>query len=383
MSTFALVNHKLFYQDQWRHDMAVLVDKTHIKSVIPVNDLPSTVKQIDAENCYLSPGFIDLQVNGGGGVMLNSAPSVDTLKQIQQGHWTGGTTAMLPTLITAQDEIMQSATEAMKTALDENIPGFLGLHLEGPHLNTHKKGVHNENLIRPLHQHTLDLLNQLSPNNWLITLAPEQLAPGQLNDLIKKGIRVNAGHSAANYQQTKQALSEGLSGFTHLFNAMTGMDSREPGMVGAALEDHHSACGIIIDGYHIHSASALIAYRSKAKGKLYLVTDAMATVGSDKPYFELYGEKIHSKNGCCAKEDGTLAGSALDMISAVKNCVNELNIPLNEAIDMASLYPAAFMGIDHQYGKIAENYRADFALFDDTFAVKSTWVQGQCVYQTK
>lgn len=377
MNKFALTHFRYFdAQDEQRHDAAIIINQGYIEAWLPQSELPTRLPQTDCQGCLLTPGLIDIQVNGGGGVMLNNDASVRALDRIRRAHWSGGTTALLPTLITDTAEIMHKAVEAVAQGV-ESLPGILGIHLEGPHLNSHKCGVHDSHKIRPFDANTAQLLTYMPPQYYLLTVAPEQLPPHTLSDLVAQGIRVSAGHTLANYAQTKAALAEGLSGFTHLYNAMLPMTSREPGAVGAALEDEASYCGIIIDGYHLHSTVAKLAIQSKAKGKMMLVTDAMATVGSTEPSFELYGETIYAVNGRCARKDGTLAGSALDMISAVRNCVHTLGIPLPEALRMGSLYPARYLGVSEVYGHLRVGARADFILLDEQLNLKQTWVLGE------
>jgi len=362
------------------HDPAVILADGYIQKILPRTELPTTIPQQDCQGHILAAGFIDTQVNGGGGVMFNDHPNLQGIQTIQHAHYSGGTTAMLPTLITDSHAVMEQAIEAVAQGI-EQLPGILGIHLEGPHLSLPKRGVHSDTHIRPFDQQTLALLDILPAHQYLLTVAPEILAAGTISMLIKRGIRVNAGHSAATYQQTCEALAEGLSGFTHLYNAMTPITGREPGVVGAALADPNSYCGIIIDHHHLHPLTAQLAIGSKATGKMLLVTDAMATVGSQHNYFELYGETIYATQGRCAKEDGTLAGSALDMATAVRNCVNDLEIPLAEALRMASLYPATFLGLEHEYGQIKPGYRADLVLLDTQLLVQQTWVAGTLCYE--
>ena len=383
MSRFALHNLSLIIDNKQVDNQAVIINDGSIEDIFPQASLPGDMPITDCQDHLLVAGFIDTQVNGGGGVMFNDQPNVQGIDTIRRGHWSGGTTAMLPTLITDTDEKMQQAVSAIAQAIEVELPGIVGIHLEGPHLSLAKRGVHSTEQIRPFEAATSDLLSVLPADKYLITVAPETLAPGTIRQLSQRGIRVSAGHTTANYQQIKAALAEGLSCFTHLYNAMTPVTSREPGTVGAALDDNDSYCGIIIDGHHLHPITAKLAIASKAKGKMMLVTDAMATVGSLQGSFQLYGETIYAIDGRCAKSDGTLAGSALDMVSAVRNCVELLDIPLAEALRMASLYPAQFLGIDDRYGQILPNYRADMVLLDKQLQVQKTWVSGELCFSRR
>jgi len=381
MKTFALSNCHYFDAHDQRHEQqAIIIRGQHIADICPMAMLPTDIKRIDVGGQLITPGFIDIQVNGGGGVMFNEQPTIAGIEAIRRGHWSGGTTAMLPTLITTDHTTMHQAVSAVAQAI-EQVPGVLGIHLEGPHLNVAKRGVHAAHQVRPFDPLTQQLLQQLPPECYLLTVAPEQLAAGTIAQLVAQGIRVSAGHTAADYAQIQAALQEGLSCFTHLYNAMTPMQSRAPGVVGAALEDAHSYCGLIVDGFHLHPTVAKLAICTKARGKMLLVTDAMAVVGSETRQFTLYGETIYVDHGRCAKADGTLAGSALDMATAVRSCVNTLALSLPEALRMASLYPAQFLGIADRYGQLAPNYRADLLLLDEQLNVQQTWLAGELVFQ--
>ncbi len=380
MKPFALTHFSLAPGFDYPLEHALLIDSGRIAGWLPEAGLPPDMPVQDCGGDVLAAGFIDIQVNGGGGVMFNDQPTPAGLDAIRRGHWSGGTTALLPTLITDKAATMRRAVGAVAEALD-TLPGILGIHLEGPHLNVQRKGVHAPTEIRPFDADTDALLKVLPADKYLLTLAPELLPAGTIRALSQRGIRVSAGHTAATYAEIRAALDEGLGCFTHLYNAMTPMTSREPGVVGAALEDANSYCGIIIDGYHLHPTVAKLAIASKARGKMVLVTDAMATVGSDDNTFTLYGETIHEQDGRCAKVDGTLAGSALDMAGAVRNCVHDLGIPLDEALRMASQYPAEFLGIAGEYGQIKPGYRADLVLLDKHLQVRKTWVLGELCFE--
>ena len=382
MSRLALTNFRAFVDNRWQDDLALLIDGHLITAVAAADTLDPQIPRHDCKGHTLAPGFIDIQVNGGGGLMFNQAPDLTTLDVIRRGHWSGGTTAMLPTLITDNDENMTNAVDAVARAID-SLEGIVGIHLEGPHLSIERKGVHDPAEIRPFSAHTESLLSRMPAKHYLLTLAPENAPAGLISKLSKMGIRVSAGHTAATYAQTRAALDEGLCCFTHLHNAMTPLGSREPGVVGAALEDDDSYMGIIIDGFHIHPTTAKLSIGSKAKGKTLLVSDAMATVGSDADSFELYGQTIYAIDGRCATADGTLAGSALDMIGAVRNSVTTLDIPLEEALRMASQYPAEFLDLDDTRGHLRSGYRADFVLIDTDLNLLQTWLSGSCCYDSQ
>ncbi|WP_217351124.1 N-acetylglucosamine-6-phosphate deacetylase [Thalassospira marina] len=376
MTVLAIKNARLFDGEQFHDDACVIVENGKISAVSPAS-IPDGADIFDARGNVLAPGFIDVQVNGGGGILLNHTPSVDGIRQITAGHRQFGTTAMLPTLITDTREKMLAAIEAVKNAIDEGVPGIVGIHLEGPYLNTERKGVHDANIIRPMEEDAIEVLSSLPNGRILVTMAPEKAKPGTIEKLCANGVLVCAGHTAGTYDDIQKAIGEGLRGFTHLFNAMSPLAHREPGVAGAAIADKDTWCGLIADGYHVHPAAMQVAVRAKQTGKIMLVTDAMPTVGSKTKRFVLGGEEIIAIDGRCALADGTLAGSDLDMISAVKNSVEMIGVDLGEALRMASLYPAAFLKLDDCKGKIMPGFDADMVLFDpQTYQVKHTWISG-------
>lgn len=357
--------------------LGVLLDDARIERIAPLREVESAqAERHDLHGAYLAPGFIDTQVNGGGGVLFNDAPGTETIARMAQAHRQFGTTGLLPTLISTDADTMRAAIAAADAAIAQGVPGVLGIHLEGPFLASARKGVHDPAQFRSPTVEELDLVCSLRNGRTVLTLAPERVAPEVIRELTARGVRVCAGHTAADYAQTRAALDAGLRGFTHLFNAMTPMQSREPGVVGAALEDAESWCGVIVDGFHVHPATLRVALAAKPRGKLMLVTDAMPPVGGDSPSFKLDGRRIECRDGRCATSDGTLAGSALDMATAVRNSVGLLGVPLEEALRMASSYPAAFLGLDRELGRIAEGYRADLVVLDADLSVRETWISG-------
>ncbi|OKH89885.1 N-acetylglucosamine-6-phosphate deacetylase [Thalassospira sp. TSL5-1] len=377
MKILAIKNARLFDGEQFHENSTVIVENSKISAVSPAS-IPDGADIFDARGNVLAPGFIDVQVNGGGGVLLNHSPSVDGIRQIMAGHRKFGTTAMLPTLITDTREKMLAAIDAVKNAINEGVPGIVGIHLEGPYLNTERKGVHDPNIIRPMEDDAIEVLSSLPNGRILVTLAPEKAAKGTIEKLTAKGVLVCAGHTAGTYDDMQKAIGEGLRGFTHLFNAMSPLAHREPGVAGAAMADETTWCGLIADGYHVHPAAMQVAVRAKKTGKIMLVTDAMPTVGAKTKSFVLGGEEITASGGRCALADGTLAGSDLDMMSAVKNSVEMIGVDLGEALRMASQYPATFLKLDDCKGKILPGFDADMVLFDpETFEVKNTWISGK------
>ncbi len=373
----ALVNGTVFTGETMLENQAVIVQDEHISNLCPTDHLSGSITRIDLDGQLLCPGFIDTQVNGGGGVMFNDMPSIQGLETIAKAHRRFGSTSILPTLITDSDEKIILAQQALNAALTSQLPGILGIHIEGPYISLNRRGVHNPDFIRVLDKAAVELLSGFAKGVRLITLAPENQSTGSISSLCEMGFIVNAGHTSATFSQTQQALAEGLSGFTHIYNAMPPMQNREPGVLGAALIDANSWCGVIVDTFHVHKAALLVLLRSKPQGKVLLVTDAMATVGSKHDSFNLYGQTISAVDGRCALEDGTLAGSDLNMAQAVKNTIEYLDLQLEEALRMASKYPAEFIKRGHDLGQIAPGYRADFALLDEDFNVTATWVGGK------
>lgn len=359
----------------FERDLSVVVEDGHIVAVLP-GAAPAGGGTVDLQGRYLVPGFIDTQVNGGGDVLFNDAPTVDGLRRIAAAHRRFGTTGMMPTLISDDSAVMQRAIAAVRDAIAQGVPGVLGIHLEGPYLAEARKGVHDPHRFRTPDARELDLVASLGVGRTMLTLAPERFTAQALRALAARGVLVCAGHTAATYEQLRAAFAHGVRGVTHLFNAMTPMGSREPGAVGAALEDPDSWCGIIVDGFHVHEATLRVAIAAKPRGRMMLVTDAMPPVGGTRGAFSLYGEPIAHRAGMCSTADGTLAGSALDMASAVRNTVERVGLPLEEACRMASTYPAQFLGLGGERGRIAPGYRADLACLDAGLTVQGTWIGG-------
>ena len=375
--TTALTHARVLAADGWHDDLAVLLEGKRIVDLLPPADpRVRDAHQHDLRGAMLVPGFIDVQVNGGGGVLFNEAPTVETLRRIGAAHRRFGTTGFLPTLISDRVEVMRAALAAVEQALAEGVPGVLGIHLEGPYLAPARKGVHDPKYFHAPGSDELALLCAPHRGVRLLTLAPDQVPLASIGALAGAGLIVCAGHTAADYETTRAALAAGVRGFTHLFNAMTPFGSREPGVVGAALEDADSWCGIIVDGHHVHPASLRVAIAAKPRGKMLLVTDAMPPVGADRPDYVLNGETIVVRDGICQTAQGVLAGSALDMASAVRNAVQLLGLPLEEAVRMASTYPAEFLGLGASHGRIAPGYRADLVVLDDEYHVQRSWISG-------
>lgn len=354
---------------------AVVVEGRRIAAVVPRADVPAAFPVRDLpDGAWLAPGFIDIQVNGGGDVLFNDAPEPETIRIIAAAHRRFGTTALLPTLISDNAATMKAAIGAVD-ALSETEPSILGIHLEGPFLSPGKAGVHDRRFFRRPTAADTAALTAKRRGVTLVTLAPEEVPAGFITTLTGAGVRVALGHSMATYAETVAAMAEGLTGFTHLFNAMRPLESREPGPVGAALESSNAWYGLIVDGIHV--APPMLRLASRGVGHPILVTDAMPPVGGSQSSFALSGEVITVRDGRCARADGTLAGAALDMATAVRNCVRLLKPPLTDALRFASTHPAQFLGLGETLGRLVPGFRADMvALNPDTVEVLETWCAG-------
>ncbi|WP_448143570.1 N-acetylglucosamine-6-phosphate deacetylase [Stenotrophomonas bentonitica] len=374
-----LRNARILTADGFRDDLAVVIEAGRITALVSdaAPQLGSAAEQVDLGGGWLLPGFIDAQVNGGGGVLFNNTPDVESLRTLAAAHRRFGTTALLPTLISDDVQVMRKAIDATRQAIADGVPGVIGIHLEGPYIAPARKGTHDANKFRVPDADEIAMAASLDNGVTLLTLAPERVPLDSIRALVERGVIVAAGHTAATYEEARAGLDAGIRGFTHLYNAMSPLTGREPGAVGAALEDRGSWVGIIADGVHVHPASLRVALATKPQGKVMLVTDAMPPVGADNPSYELYGEVITAVDGVVRNAAGSLAGSALDMATAVRNTVQLLGLSLEEAARMASRYPAQFLNVDDRLGEIAEGYQADLVLLDEALQVRATWIAGQ------
>ena len=376
--TLALVNGRVLTGGRIARGLAVIVEAGRIKALAPASDpLPPGARRIDLDGGLLLPGFNDIQVNGGAGILFNDAPTVESIRRIGSAHRRFGTTGFLPTLISDDLATVRAAIDATRQAIAEGVPGVLGVHIEGPFLNVKRKGIHDASKFRLIDDEAFALLTSLGIGRTVVTIAPEKTSMGMIRRLAESGVVVSAGHTNGSYKTLRAALDNGLTGFTHLFNAMSPLTSREPGVVGAALEDPASWCSLIVDGRHVDPVVLKIALRCKPLDRFILATDAMPCVGSGEKSFRLQGKLITVKDGACVDEDGTLAGSDLDMASAVRNAVNLLGLDLLDASRMASGNPAQFLGLGDLLGRIAPGYRADLVLLDDGLGVLDTWIGGR------
>ena len=372
--SFTIAAPRIFDGSDMRGPGTVIISQGRTERVSFGETAAGATIQLPAD-VILAPGFIDVQVNGGGGVLLNDQPTEAGVRRIVEAHRQGGTTGCLPTLITDRTELIEQL--AAVAALCLKIPGVLGFHLEGPALNSKRKGIHPESEIRVPSGRDLAAIGRFGKcGRSLVTLAPECVPTAMIDDLIGAGLRIAAGHSEATAAQTTQAADRGVSGVTHLFNAMSQLSAREPGLVGAALADDRLFAGVICDGIHVDPTALRIALRCKGRDRLMLVTDAMPLVGTNETHFLLQGRPITLHENRLTGPDGTLAGAHLTMIEAVRNAVALLGVPLADALIMASRTPAAFLGLESEMGRIAPGYRADLVAFNQNFEVVGTWVDG-------
>jgi N-acetylglucosamine-6-phosphate deacetylase len=381
MRPIAFTNGRVLTQRGFVTDKALIIEDARISGLVNVGDrIVARSSLVDLAGRMLLPGFIDTQVNGGGGVLFNDAPTVEGIRAIGAAHSRFGTTGFLPTLISDDFETLARAIRAVDEAIAAGVPGVLGIHMEGPFISQARKGVHDASHLREPSLDMLALLCSLKHGITLMTLAPEVTSLEVLSKLAAAGVVLSAGHTNARYADIKAARRHGLRGFTHLFNAMSQLSSREPGAVGAALSDDESYCGVIVDGKHVDPVVLRIALKAKRHDRLMLVTDAMPPVGTDASSFQLQGRTIRVENGYCVDEHGTLAGTVLDMGSAVRNAITLLRVSLEKAVLMASAYPGNFLGLSSSHGRIAPGCHADLVVAEEDLTVVETWIGGVRVY---
>ncbi len=365
---------ELFDGEQWHQQVQVELKAGRIHAISPA---PADAVLAGR----LVPGFIDIQVNGGGGVLFNTEPTVEALRTMVKAHAQFGSTGLMPTVITDSISVMQQAADAVAAAIAQGELGILGIHFEGPHLSVPKRGVHPTSHIREISAAEMAVYARTDLGLKMVTVAPEQVSPTQIQQLVALGVKVCLGHSNADGATVQAALDAGASGFTHLYNAMSPLTSREPGMVGVALTDAASWCGIILDGHHVDVTAAKLALLAKPQGKMILVTDAMSPVGTPQTEFPFFSGKVTRDGSKLTNEHGSLGGPVFDMGSAVKFAVEQLELPLAEAVRMASLYPAQYLAIALNRGRLLPNYVADMVLLDSQGRAMATWLQGQLHWQ--
>lgn len=380
----AISGARIFDSQAWHNDAALLVEFGYVAGIVPVAEIPANAERVVLDGGLIVPGFIDLQVNGGGGILFNNDTSLQAIRTICAAHAQFGTTGLLPTLITDTAAVNESAIAAGLAAAEAHVPGFLGLHLEGPHLSLARKGTHDAALIRPMDDSDLARLTRAAETlpNLICTVAAETVTPQQIAALTGAGAVVSLGHTDADYATAMAAFEAGATMSTHLFNAMSQMGNREPGVVGATLDRPGAYAGLIADGIHVHPASIGAALRAKrGPGKIFLVTDAMSQTGTDIQTLTLNGRTITRANGALRLADGTLAGADLDMIDAVNFMVDTIGLEFDEVLRMASLYPADAMGISSTHGTLQRGAVGSFAHLSDDRRMRATWIDGVEVYR--
>lgn len=377
----AIVNGELFIGNKFYTGKVLIIDGERIVDIIPQEELTTTygnIETIDAENAYVTPGFIDLQLNGCGGVLFNDDISLKTLDTMHKTNLKYGCTSFTPTLITTGDENIEKALELVKGIENKGKYGVVGLHIEGPYISLQKKGIHNPKFIRKADEAMIDKMVEAGKENVrIVTLAPENTDKKIISKLNAAGIHVAVGHSNATYEQVKEKEGFGITLATHLYNGMSSFNHREPGVVGAVFDSDIKA-GVIADGFHCHYSAIKSAIKVMGE-RLYLVTDAVAPVGTDMEYFYFEGNKVFYKDGKCFGEDGTLGGSALTMDAGVRNLVKYCDITLEEAVRMATLYPAKAVNIDNEYGKLQPGCFADIVFLDKHLRLKKVIAKGELV----
>ncbi|NDR55196.1 N-acetylglucosamine-6-phosphate deacetylase [Aliiruegeria sabulilitoris] len=378
-SPFALLRARIFDGSGFHDNAGLLVSDGRIAGIVPEADIPTGYQPIPMEGGTLAPGLVDLQVNGGGGVMFNDAPSVEPLRIIAQAHLSLGTTSILPTLITDTPEITRAAIDAVEAAIAQGVPGIVGLHLEGPHLSIARKGAHDPALIRPMTEQDMALLTEAARRLpvLFVTVAPENVSMEQMRRLTDAGVILSLGHSDCDFATACAAADHGAQCVTHLFNAMSQLGHREPGMVGAALARPELSFGLIADFIHVHPEAIRVALAAK-KGaeRVYLVSDAMAPAGTDLEAFTLNGRTIQRQGGRLTLADGTLAGADLDLPTAIRN-VAGLGISEAAALAMASSVPARVIGLSERIGSLRSGAPADLVLLDAAGRCARVWKQGE------
>lgn len=382
MNEFACINGRIALPDgSIVDDHILVVSNGQITNICEPAGLPAGCETIDLNGNLLVAGFIDTQVNGGGGVLFNDAPTLETIRRMAQVHASFGTTAFLPTLISDDLDTIRQGYRAVNEAIQLGVPGVIGIHVEGPFLNVGRKGIHDAEKIRKLDDGGMRAVIEGRPKLVVMTVAPECMSSDQLHVLSQAGIKLFAGHSDATWSEMQSAFADGIVGVTHLFNAMSQLQGREPGVVGAALGKPDCWCCVILDGVHVHPETLRLAIQ--AKGGLdhfVLVTDAMPTVGQQDKAFFLNGDQISVLDGVCQNPDGTLAGSDLDMGRAVANAAKLLGLSSTEAIRLASANPARMLGLDRETGSLQVGLAADLVELSDDGLVMRTWIKGQRVW---
>jgi len=372
----ALKGARIFSGEEFLENKALLLEGETILEVVDDSKIPKDFETQKLNGGILSPGFIDLQVNGGGGKLFNNSPDKHSLNTIIEAHQHFGTTSIMPTVISDSLNVLQKCTDTISEEINNN-KSLLGIHIEGPFFNVKYRGVHQKQYINTINATYMGLFETLDKFPVMLTLAPECISIKQLKSLKKLGFKILAGHTDANYDQLEEAVKYGLDGFTHLFNAMGQISAREPGVVGSALDFDEASASIIVDLHHVHPSLIHLSFKQKPKGKLFFVSDSMATINHGEPSFELYDEVVSESKGRIINSEGKLAGSSITQIDAIKNAYEKCNIPIESSISMATLYPAEYIGVSNYLGQLKQGYRADLAHFNSDFQIQNVWLAGK------
>ncbi|MFV0386543.1 N-acetylglucosamine-6-phosphate deacetylase [Paracoccus sp. (in: a-proteobacteria)] len=364
---------RIFDGEEWHNDAALLVDEGRVQGIRPSADAPEGMRLPG----WIAPGLIDLQVNGGGGVLFNNDTTPEGIARICAAHAGFGTTAVMITLITDRPDVTDDAIAAGLAG--QGIPGFLGMHLEGPHLALARKGTHDPALIRKMEDADLARILAAAAKlpHLITTVAPESVTDDQIRAMAGAGVVVSLGHTDTTHESARHAADAGAAMITHLFNAMSQLAHRAPGVVGAALEDGRLWCGLIADGFHVDDAAMRIALRAKqGPGQIFLVSDAMSTIGTDLTGFTLNGRQILRSGGrLTLAGDGSLAGADIAQIDGIRYLVQRLDVDPGQALRMGSALPAQAMGITDR-GHLHPGAHADFFCFDADFHALQTYIAG-------
>ena len=372
----ALTGARIFDGEAWLERHAVVVENGVIRAVLAEAELGDRIERRHLGGGVLAPGFIDVQVNGGGGALLNADPTPATVARIAEAHRVYGTTGLLPTVITDAPDVLARAIAAVRVARHE-APAVLGIHIEGPFIDVARKGAHDASFIRAMTAQDVEMIAAADCGAVMLTLAPNRVAPSLIAALAKRGVVVSLGHADATCAEAQAALGAGARAFTHLYNAMSQLTGRAPGVVGAALADPESFVGIIADGHHVDDDALRVAFAAKPRDRVMLISDAMPTAAGGPDSFDLQGRRVMRRAGRLSLEDGTLAGSDLTMDAALRYCVQRLKIDLGQALVMASRNPAALLRRSHDLGQIAPGYLANLVHLGDDLRVIGTWVGGK------
>jgi N-acetylglucosamine-6-phosphate deacetylase len=367
---------RLFDGERLHDDCALVIEGESIQALTRFEDRPRGGEQVDLGGGILSPGFVDWQINGGGGVLFNANPTVEGIAAIAAAHRRAGVTAFLPTVVTDAPRVLDAALAAAREARNR-VPGALGIHVEGPFIDPRRKGVHPAEFIRPMLKDDVDALIAAREGVMVVTLAPASAPLEFIARLTKAGIVVSLGHSDATAEEAQSVFDAGASAVTHLYNAMSQLSSRAPGVVGATLSDPHIICGLIADGEHAHPVAYRAALAAKGPRGIALVSDAMPPAAGGPDMFELQGRRMTRIGAKLVAEDGTLAGAAITMRDAVDYVVHVLNVPLADALMMATLTPARLLRVDDHIGRLKPGFRADLVHLTDDLQVAEVWAGGR------